>query len=143
MFLARFLSNMLGLGRILLVIGLVLTLFGCAGGSEVSRDPTRLSEVNRAVEGGRADIIWRSGETLKNAAWVRVSADSVRYRLYTEPGGASRWEHPPPPQRNERTRSRSIHEVDRIVAHVGDGGWRGFVIGATPGTVLVGISAIG
>jgi hypothetical protein len=45
---------------------------------------------------------------------------------------------------NEKTRSRSIHDVQRIVAHVGGGGGlNGFAIGAAPGAFFVGVSAVG
>lgn len=56
------------------------------------RAPARLSEGGRVLQDHDATILWVSGERVVEAEYVRASADSVRYRLHTEPGGSSRWE---------------------------------------------------
>jgi hypothetical protein len=44
---------------------------------------------------------------------------------------------------NEKTRSRSIHDVQRVVAHVGGGGGlAGLAVGAAPGLFIFGTSAL-
>jgi hypothetical protein len=127
----------------LLLVLLVPILTGCASGSEIAQPPTRLSEINRVLESSDATIVWVSGEKVRDAAHVRLSRDSIRYRLHTDPGGSGRWERPPLPDLNEKTRSRSIHDVQRVLAHVGGGGGlNGLAIGAAPGTFLFGLSII-
>ncbi len=119
----------------------VLFLVGCAQGPEIAQPPTRLSEVNRVLETADATIVWVSGDRVKDAEYVRVSPDSIRYRLHTDPGAPDRWARTP--QIDETTRSRSIHEVQRIVAHVGGGGGlAGLAVGAAPGLFLFGTSAL-
>lgn len=119
----------------------VLTLAGCARGPEIALPPTQLSEINQVLETADATIVWVSGERIPDAEYVRVSPDSIRYRIHTDPGEPGRWERPPLPDRDEKTRSRSIHAVQRIEAHVGGGGgFTGLVAGAAPGAILAGIS---
>lgn len=119
------------------------TLLGCAGGQTLDAPPTRLAEINQVLEQVDATIVWVSGQKVENAEYVRVSADSVRYRLHTEPGGPDRWERPLLVRTGEKTQSRPIHEVERIVAHVGGGGgFTGLVAGAAPGLVLAGGSLL-
>ena len=116
-------------------------LTGCAGGPEITGPPTELSEINRVLESSDATIVWRSGGQVKDAEYARGSPDSIRYRLHTDPGGPDRWDCSPSPKPNEKTRSRSIHDVQRIVAHVGGGGgFTGLAIGAAPGGILAGSS---
>lgn len=116
---------------------------GCAGSAEIPQEPSRLAEVNRSLEDVKATIVWHSGETLKSVDWVQLTPDSVRYRLHTQPGGPGRWEHPPSPRRDEKTRSRPIGEVKRIEAHVGGGGgWTGFLTGAAFPSVLTAASLV-
>ena len=129
--------------RLLFVLS-CFVLTGCAGGSEITGPPTELSEINRVLESSDATIVWRSGGQVKDAEYARVSPDSIRYRLHTDPGGPDRWDRSPSPKPNEKTRSRSIHDVQRIVAHVGGGGGlNGFAIGAAPGTFFFGLSVVG
>lgn len=74
-------------------------------------------------------ILWVSGEPVAEAEYVRASADSVRYRLQTGPGGSSRWEvtrlSDP-----EKTRFRPILRVQRTEALVE--GIGGAIIGEVP-----------
>lgn len=125
----------------LLLVLLVLALTGCASGPEIAQPPTKLSEINRVLETADATIVWVSGEQVKDAEYVRLSLDSIRYRLHTDPGEPDRWERTP--QIDENTRSRSIHDVQRIEAHVGGGGgFTGLAIGAAPGGILAGASLV-
>ena len=127
----------------LLLVLLVPTLTGCASGSEIAQPPTRLSEINQVLETADATIVWVSGNRVKDAEYVRLSQDSIRYRLHTDPGEPGRWERPPLPDVNEKTRSRSIHDVQRIEAHVGGGGGlAGLAVGAAPGLFIFGTSAL-
>lgn len=127
----------------LLLVLLVPTLTGCAGSFEIAQPPTRLSEINRVLESSDATIVWRSGGQVNDAEYVHVSPDSIRYRLHTNPGGPSRCDRSPSPKTNEKPRFRSMHDVQRIVAHVGGGGgFAGLAIGAAPGLFLFGTSAL-
>jgi hypothetical protein len=127
--------------NVLLLAFSVLTLTGCASGPEIAQPPTQLSEINQLLEQADATILWTSGERIPDAKYVRVSPDSIYYRIHTDPGGPGRWERPPVPDRNEKTHSRSIHAVQRIEAHVGGGGgFIGLAAGAAPGTILAGLS---
>jgi len=126
----------------LLLVLLVPTLTGCASGSEIAQPPTRLSEINRVLESSDATIVWVSGNRVKDAEYVRLSQDSIRYRLHTEPGGASRWESSRLPE-SEKTRSRPIEDVQRIEALVGGGGVvSGSAISAIPGGIVIGTSLV-
>lgn len=119
-------------------------LTGCAAGPEITGSPTQLSEINRVLETSDATIVWRSGGQVKDAEYVRVSPDSIRYRLHTDPGGSDRWDRSPSPETNEKTRSRSIHDVRRIEARLGGGGGLdGFALGAAPGTFFFGLLVVG
>ena len=126
-----------------LLVFSVLALTGCASSPEIAQPPTQLSEINRVLETADATIVWVSGERIPDAEYVRVSPDSIRYRIHTDPAEPDRWERPPLPDTNEETRSRSIHAVQRIEAHVGGGGGAtGLAAGAAPGAILAGISLV-
>ena len=126
----------------LLLVLLVPTLTGCAGSSEIAQPPTRLSEINRVLESSDATIVWVSGNRVKDAEYVRLSRDSIRYRLHTDPGGASRWESSRLPE-SEKTRSRPIEDAQRIEALVGGGGVvSGSAISAIPGGIVIGTSLV-
>jgi hypothetical protein len=128
--------------KFILLLGTFLVSIGCAGGPEISGPPNRLDEVNRLLEEHYATITWVSGEQVSGVKYVRLSADSVRYRLHTEPGGASRWESSRLPDA-EKTRSRPIEDVQRIEALVGGGGvLSGFAISAIPGGIVIGTSLV-
>ena len=125
-----------------LFVSAFLIATGCAGGAEISGSPTRLAEVNRVLADHYATITWVSGEQSSAVKYVRLSADSIRYRLHTDPGGASRWESSRLPD-PEKTRSRPIEDVQRIEALVGGGGVvSGFLISAIPGGIIIGTSLV-
>lgn len=126
-----------------LLASLLPILIGCASGPEIAQPPTQLSEINQVLDQADATILWVSGERIPDAEYVRVSPDSIYYRIHTDPAGPGRWERPPLPDRDEKTRCRSIHAVQRIEAHVGGGGgFIGLAAGAAPGTILAGISLV-
>ncbi|MBB4088806.1 hypothetical protein GGP96_000308 [Salinibacter ruber] len=125
----------------LLLVLLVPTLTGCAGSSEIAQPPTRLSEINRVLESSDATIVWVSGNRVKDAEYVRLSRDSIRYRLHTDPGGASRWESSRLPE-SEKTRSRPIEDAQRIETLVGGGVVSGSAISAIPGGIVIGTSLV-
>jgi hypothetical protein len=117
---------------------------GCTAPKQAARAPTSLTEVNRALADTRATIVWRSGESLEKATYVRVNPDSVHYRRYTHPGGgkSSRWARGPLTQIQETTQSRAIEEVRWIQTEGRNGTGEGAIIGAFPGVVLSGVGTI-
>jgi hypothetical protein len=116
---------------------LLLVLMGCVPTQKATQPPTRLAEVNRALDGAVADIEWRSGEESDRLPFVRVTPDSVTYRRSAVSGDLAWWRAPR--SQEEQLRARPIEAVKRIEKHVnGGGGWEGFWVGATPGLILSG-----
>ena len=124
------------------VLGLLL--IGCAGSKETSTSASQgLDGVNQALQDAEATIEWASGEATQSLAYVRVTSDSVTYRRFTTPGKPGRWARGTETRRKERTHTRPIEDVKTIRAEAGSRFGRGVLLGAAPGLLLVGITALG
>lgn len=117
------------------LLAVFVVLVGCTGTKEISRSKTALPEINKSLRNVEAIIVWQSGETMEEALSVHLTPDSIRYQNVENPREARREQ--PFAVRTVETHTRPIEEVRRIESPINPGGgWIGFGIGATPGSLL-------